>query len=618
MRLGLVERLQVGVTTLVVVFVATAVLILSTLTDNYAAGQIARQMRDGRESFNAQMRQIRAQLRSETGFLARTPLLLATAGIEGVDQATFEDVFDEILRQFGETSGADEVGDRPASQRLLAVFGANGRVIAARGGAWHAGDTVHDQPGFAAVLAGNTHDTVWSSHHGPCLVAVAPLAQRDALLGGLVLGKPVDATLAQNIGAIAGRDVILAADDRVLAEHWRDAAPLVVDAMALTRLRRDAVGASGIEIAVTVDAQPRSGLAVPMHPDGGITFLSHDLGAIEELRGSVRAWLLLTGGVLALLGLAFATRTARKLSGPLRTLIEATDRMRTGDLGTRVDASSMDRELGHLAASFNDMAQTVQALVRDVSDKAARAEAANRAKDGFLASVSHELRTPLTGIQSTAELLQDFGEQATAAERAEFLHTILVESERLGQRISDALEFASLVGGTTGWTLGRIELRHACEQAGRRLDGLAALKKVNFTVRCAPEAVLQGDRERITQAIYHLVHNAWKWTAENTTIEVAVQANERGFVVEVADRGPGIPAAERARIFESFSQGGDVLVDKPQGIGLGLPIVSEVATAHGGSLDYAERPGGGAVFRLLLCLRDRPIDRHAATAAVRD
>ncbi|MCA8966470.1 MAG: HAMP domain-containing histidine kinase, partial [Planctomycetes bacterium] len=520
MRLRLRERLQVGVTSLLVAFVATAVTILGTLSDNYATEQIAKQVREGRESFRTQMRQIRAQLRSETGFLARTPMLLAAAGIEGVDQATFDDVFDEILRQFTEP---DEGGDRPDRPRLLAVVDARGHVIAARGGAWRAGDDVHDRPGLAEVLAGATRDAVWRGHDGPCLVAAAPLAQRDELLGVLVVGEPIDGALAHNIGAIAGRDVILAADDRVLAEHWRDEAPAELDASALTHLRHDTVGAQGMEIAVTVDGKVRSGLAVQLHPDGGVAFLPHDLDAIEGLRGSARSWLLLTGAVLTLLGLGFATRTAGNLSGPLQALIRATDRMRTGDLGSRVDAVRMDLELGHLASSFNDMAETVQTLVRDVSDKAARAEAANRAKDGFLTSVSHELRTPLTGIQSTAELLQQFGEQASPEERAEFLGTILIEAERLGQRISDALEFASLVGGTTGWTLGRVDLLAACEQACRRLDGLAPLKNVDIQILCPPDAVLQGDRERITQAIYHLVHNAWKWTAADSAIEVAVQ-----------------------------------------------------------------------------------------------
>jgi signal transduction histidine kinase len=259
------------------------------------------------------------------------------------------------------------------------------------------------------------------------------------------------------------------------------------------------------------------------------------------------------------------------------------------------------------------MAETVQQLVDDVGDKAARAEAANRAKDGFLTSISHELRTPLTGIQSTAELLQQFGDEASPAERVDFVATILCEAERLGQRISDALDYAALAGGTAEWTIGRVELHYCCEQACRRLASLQQLKPVAFRFAGLDEALLYGDREHITQAIRHLAHNAWTWSPSGGTVDIAVQSIADGiadgFVVEVADRGPGIAPAERARVFERFAQGGDVLVDKPAGIGIGLKIVAEVAAMHGGTIDYADRAGGGACFRFALRTADRPIDR---------
>jgi len=194
--------------------------------------------------------------------------------------------------------------------------------------------------------------------------------------------------------------------------------------------------------AVSLDRRPRTGRPRRAHP----CRCRHRLPGPRTDRDppaarAGRLWLIGVGLVLALLGVAFATRMAARLARPLRQLIDASNRIGAGELSARVGATE-DDELGRLAHSFNAMAQTMQQLIADVTDKAARAEAANRAKDGFLTSMSHELRTPLCGIQSTAELLQQFGDQASPEERAEFLATILREAERLGRRISDSLDFA--------------------------------------------------------------------------------------------------------------------------------------------------------------------------------
>ncbi|HEX5052667.1 MAG TPA: HAMP domain-containing sensor histidine kinase [Planctomycetota bacterium] len=595
MRLGFRARLVLGTTLLVAAFVATAVVVLAVLTGRFAAEQVEREVQDSHHSFTTQMDLRQRSLRRETQVLSRTPVLLATAGIPGVDAATFEDVLDEMQAP------------------VVAVLDPKGRVLASRGG-WPAGTELGAMPGFADAMREGTADHVWPHPEGLALVAIAPLAQRGELLGALVRGELVDDALAARIGAIAGRDVVLSHDGVILAQHWLHRTPGGVDLAPLQRLRHAGLAARGTAVELTVDGRPQPGLAMQLHPDGGVAYLSHDLRPILALRDEARGWLLAVGGCLVLLGVAFAMRTAARLSRPLRALIAASDRMGTGDLATRVDAAAMDDELGRLAVSFNSMAQTMQTLVAEVTDKAARADAANRAKDGFLTSMSHELRTPLTGIQSTAELLQQFGETASAAERTEFLTTILRESERLGQRINDALEFANLAGGRTQWTVGRVDLHSACEQACRRLDSLRALKRVHFAVD-SDNAVLTGDRERITQAIYQLLHNAWTWSPSGGTVDVATHAVPGGFVVEVRDRGPGIPAHDRERIFDYFTQGGDVLVDKPAGIGIGLKIAAEVAAAHGGGVEYVERPGGGAVFRLLLRLEGRPVDRGMAVAA---
>ncbi len=595
MRFGFRERLLVGVTTLVVVFGVAAVLVLAKLTGHYAREQVIREVDESRASFSAQMLQRRSALQDETRLLSRSPQLLATAAIDGVDQATFEIPFDEVQNAF--------------AAPVLAIVGDTGKIVASRGGEFRERQDLRSLPGMAEALSGTVGDHMWRTPTGLLLVALAPLVQGDELLGVLVRGQPIDASFAAAISALGGRDALLAHDGALLATSWRREQPKIWDPTPLLELRHATVGDDGVPLELVVDGRERSGLAVRIHPDGGLAFLSHDLGSIFEIRDQARHWLLVLGGVLVLLGIGFAVRTAARLAAPLRALIGAVDRIGGGDLGARVEVTMGD-EIGRLGTSFNAMAQTMQKLVADVTEKAAHAEAANRAKDGFLTSMSHELRTPLTGIQSTAELLQQFGDEATPEERAEFLGTILREAERLGRRITDSLEFASLSGGKAKWTLGRVDLQKVCEQACRRLDSLQEMKPVVFAITCAPEAVLQGDREHITQAVCHLAQNAWSWSPAGETVDIEVRSVTGGFVVEVQDRGPGIPAHEQKRIFDYFTQGGDVLQDKPQGIGIGLKITSEIAEAHGGCVEYSDRPGGGAVFRLLLRLEGRPVDRQ--------
>ncbi|MBL8728691.1 MAG: HAMP domain-containing histidine kinase [Planctomycetes bacterium] len=596
MRLGFRGRLVLGVTTLVVAFAGAAVSVLSVLTGQFVARQAQRQVEECRDGFRRQMENRLAAWRSSTEAMARTPLLLAMAAIPDVDEKTAADCLDDLRAP------------------LVVVLDTNGRVLASRG-CWPPGSDLHAMPGVAEGLAGTDSDRAWKLGKGLALVAVARLEQGDRVLGLLVRGERVDDTLAASIGAIAGRDVLFLRDGNLLGASWRGPRPQHTDFTSLRHLRHDGVPISGLTATPTVDNLPRDGLAVRLHADAGVAWLSHDLQEVHALRRQAYAWLLLAGAILALLGIAFAARIAERLSRPLRRLTNTSDRMGRGDLATRVDDAGLDAEFRQLAQSFNAMAATVQTLVREVTDKAARAEAGNRAKDAFLTSMSHELRTPLTGIQSTAALLQQFGDEASPAERAEFLDTILRESERLGQRISSALEFASLAGGRVRWTVGRVSLLALCEQACRRLACLLPLKHVDLQVVCAPDAMLQGDREHLTQAVYHLLHNAWTWSPTEGAVEVTVRDVPGGFVIEVADRGPGIPAHERQRVFDSFSQGGDVLVDKPAGIGIGLKIAAEIAAMHGGAIDYDDRPGGGACFRMLLRCEDRPIDRVVASAA---
>lgn len=594
MQLAFRTRLMLGTTAMVVLFVGACAVAFAHVVDGYFEQQLAREYDEARSSLDAQRRLLLETLDRQVRELSRSPRLLAMMDIEGVDEVTLLDVLGEVESQ------------------LLAVLRPDGRVLASRA-AWPATTNLSRMPGFERhhELGSATH--VWPHPDGLAIVGIAPLVQGDVLLGSLVYGRLVDQDFAEHLGALSGRDVALVHDGRLLGTRWPSGTPSPSELGDLLAARPADLPPEGRPMSVDVSGSTAFGIVAPLRGDCGIVFLGQELGGLFALRDRMRALLLLIGGATIAFGLLFATRTALRMSKPLRRLTTAAERLREGDLGARVGELDSDRELSRLGRSFDSMAAAMQELIADGQEKAARAEAANRAKDGFLTSMSHELRTPLTGIQSTAELLQQFGEEASAEERHEFLDTILRESTRLAERITDTLEYAALAGDQAGWTLGPVDLQQAAEEACRRTAVLQQLKNVEVSIFCERTCRLQGDRERIVQAIEHLLRNAWQWSPDGGQVELTVRVGESSYSIEVADRGPGLRADERQRVFERFAQGGDVLVDKPDGLGIGLKITAEVARMHGGGVEYRDRDGGGAAFFLLLRTTGRPIDERAAS-----
>lgn len=595
MQMGFQTRLMLGTTLLAVVFVGTSAMALAQLVDGFSDQLVAREYDEARRRFDAQMRLIKGALQTEASELSRSPRLLATAAIPEVDEVTFADVLAEL------------------PSPLIAVLDTKGRVLAGRR-SWPHGEDLSQMAGYGEHLeTGAATTQTWRHPSGLALVGIAPLVQGGELFGSLICGQLIDDEFAAQLGSVAGRNVLMLHEGQRLGGLWQSGYPSSPELAELLGLRHADMSAHGTPMSVVVAEQEHTGIALPLDEHHGIVFLAHDFSAVIALRDNMRSLLCLIGGVLIAAGLVLSKRAATRLSRPLRQLTAAADELRAGKLDTRVGDLGADRELQTLAQSFDAMSETMQSLVVDVRDKAARAEAANRAKDGFLTSMSHELRTPLTGIQSVAELLKEYGDEASAEERADFLGTILGESERLARRITDSLEYAAMAGDTAQWTLGKVDLAEACREAWRRVEGLSDIKSVNMQLSGRDDARLRGDRERIVQALEHLLHNAWKWSPADGQIDVRIEAEANDFHIAIMDCGPGLSVDQHAHVFGRFNQGGDVLVDKPDGIGLGLQIALEVAQMHGGTIDYCDREdgaAGGACFRMQLATSDRPIDSY--------
>jgi len=248
-----------------------------------------------------------------------------------------------------------------------------------------------------------------------------------------------------------------------------------------------------------------------------------------------------------------------------------------------------------------------------LSDEARQVALRARAEElrsALLSSVSHDLRTPLAAITGSAAVLR---EQAglSPAVRDELLETIEKEAERLERLVANLLDMTRLEAGSVE---PRREWVPVLEVVGTALARVErALEGRPVKVEVADDfPLLSVDPILLQQLLVNLLENAARYTPQGSAVEVAATREGGSLVVEVSDRGPGIPPGEEEHIFERFQRGSGQGVP---GAGLGLAIARAIAQVHRGQLSGANRPGGGASFRLVLPQREAPPAAQSAGEA---
>lgn len=225
--------------------------------------------------------------------------------------------------------------------------------------------------------------------------------------------------------------------------------------------------------------------------------------------------------------------------------------------------------------------------------EAERAEAlreADRLKDALLASVSHDLRTPLTTIKALAHDIAGDGDERAA--------TIEQQADRLNRMVADLLDLSRLNAGELPV---RAELNAAEDVVGAAIQQVSAAfggRELRTSIAWS-EPVLVGrfDFVHALRILVNLLENAHKYSPRSMPVDVLLARAGSMIAISVADRGPGIPVAERERIFEPFYRPERSTPDAGSA-GLGLSIALRLAMAQGGTLTYEDRVGGGSVFTL--------------------
>lgn len=232
--------------------------------------------------------------------------------------------------------------------------------------------------------------------------------------------------------------------------------------------------------------------------------------------------------------------------------------------------------------------------------QAAAAERDAALKTNFVSNVSHEMKTPLTTIRMYAEMLAD--ERVSDPEkRRRYFATIGRETTRLARLVNNALDFGRLEAGrkdyrTENIVLGPWLVRLAETHAPRLAEAGVKLT----TITGATARIARIDADSLEQMTLNLLDNAVKYAASGGEVVLQLDPGPGNPALIVSDRGPGVPAAHRERIFERFHRVDDDLTAKTQGAGLGLTIARRLARDQGGDLFYRDRAGGGAEFVLVL------------------
>jgi signal transduction histidine kinase len=224
-----------------------------------------------------------------------------------------------------------------------------------------------------------------------------------------------------------------------------------------------------------------------------------------------------------------------------------------------------------------------------------------RRQSEFMAAVSHEMRTPLAAMRLLAENLES-GVADRAGQREQHTKLIREECARLGDLVDNVLAFTR---GGNGEPLEFFDVAAMVADVASLVEPMAARRNIEFECAVAgfPEPP-SGDVAALRRALLNLLDNALKHTPDSGKVTCrAFSTDNDSWKLEVSDTGPGIPAAERKRIFEAFYRIGDELRRTTPGTGLGLALVKRTAEAHGGKITVNDASGGGACFTLSLPIK---------------
>jgi two-component system, OmpR family, sensor kinase len=319
--------------------------------------------------------------------------------------------------------------------------------------------------------------------------------------------------------------------------------------------------------------------------DSGITVVAIPLRDVDQtLDRLLRVEGLVIAGVLLALGLTSLALVRLGLR-PLDRMATVAGEIAAGRLNKRVEPATEKTEVGRLGLALNGMLARLEGAFKE------REASENRLRT-FLADASHELRTPLASIRGYAELFR-LGAADDPKALEDSMRRIEHESARMGVLVEDMLTLARL-DELREPAHERVDLNEIAADAAA--DARATAPGRTITLDAHGHAFVNGDPQQLRQVTLNLLRNALVHTPAGTPIEI--HAHDGTLVVR--DHGPGLPPGDPSQLFQRFWRAEGGRARGRGGAGLGLAIVNEIVTAHGGTVEAANAEGGGARFTVRL------------------
>jgi signal transduction histidine kinase len=332
---------------------------------------------------------------------------------------------------------------------------------------------------------------------------------------------------------------------------------------------------------VVREGKPTTGrMIVRQLPDGGLLYVGRDLSEQRSIRGLVLRALLTGAGASLLVLTAGALLFRHQIEKRIGQIRQTAHRIEAGDLSQRIPVSS-DDEFGRLSVDINRMLDRIGHLmdgVRHVSN-----------------AIAHDLRTPLARIRSRLE--DALRHQANGASLAAAAAEAIEDIDQLTVLFDRLLQIAEAESGMRAKSFEPIDLNRIARDMVELYDAAAEERRVSLKPAGNGAVLASVDRNLVASAVASLIDNAIKYAGAGATVEVGAYAQARSVAIEVRDNGPGVPEAERPKVTQRFYR-----LDHSRnlpGNGLGLSIVSAIASLHGGALQL-EDAAPGLLARIVL------------------
>jgi signal transduction histidine kinase len=313
-------------------------------------------------------------------------------------------------------------------------------------------------------------------------------------------------------------------------------------------------------------------------PDGSFLLVAQDAARLADMQHAIVRAFAWAGGLTLLLAVAGGAFLANAFLGRIDTITRTSRAIMEGDLSARIPERGTQDEIDQLIISLNDMLARIQQLMdglRQVSS-----------------DIAHDLRTPLGRLR---QHLEDARDRATTTDDYEAATEAAIdEADGLLETFSALLRIAQVEAGAQKSAFTDVDLSALAQSIGDAYEPSAEDSGHRLDIDVDDGVHLTGDRQLLAQMISNLVENALRHTPAGSTVTLALRKAGTRFEIELADNGPGIPEAERAKVFDRFYR-----LDRSRstaGSGLGLAMVKAIAGLHGLSIRLEDRtPGLGVV-----------------------